>query len=230
MSLSACFEKKERLLWESGKGVWWVVNEAIEGGEQAFGKCSQGLIANICTGTKRERKRNRPTRAEKQANPELYPPKPNAVTLPTTAPTVARFEILTPELIESRSSLAPAQQSTIAAPSVPTVDPPWTAVATSVPDTGSTHLSLPRPVSVAPTVSNGNHSFRHALPSSSIIPFSRPTTSSRPTFVSRRDEQGTDPMRGVVHTRWQSSGDLPFDVTHRETGSNDASDSEDDDD
>jgi hypothetical protein len=39
MSLSACFEKKERLLWESGKGVWWVVNEAIEGGENAFSRC-----------------------------------------------------------------------------------------------------------------------------------------------------------------------------------------------
>lgn len=32
MSLSACFEKKERLVWESGKGVWWTVNESVEGG------------------------------------------------------------------------------------------------------------------------------------------------------------------------------------------------------
>jgi hypothetical protein len=220
---------------------------------------TQELITNIYTGTKRERKRNRPTRAEKQANPELYPPKPKAVTLPTTAPalpqpliarssvehplfpkalppsltaasvTMPRFEILTPELIESRSSLAPAQQPTIAAPPIPTIDPPQTAVPTSVSGTGLTHLSLQRPVSVAPTISNGNSSFRYTLPSSSITPFSLSTTSSRPTLSSARDEQSTGPMRGVVHTRWQSSIDLPFDVTPRETG-DDVSDSEDDDD
>jgi hypothetical protein len=161
-----------------------------------------------------------------------HPLFPNALppSLTAASATMPRFEILTPQLIESRSSLAPVPQPTIAAAPIPTVDPPPTTVPTSLSDTGLAHPSLQKPVSVAPTISNGNSSFRYTLPSSSIIPFSLSTIPSRPTFSSARDGQGTGPMRGVVHTRWQSSVDLPFDVAPRETGDNDVSDSEDDDD
>ncbi|PVG00508.1 hypothetical protein CPB86DRAFT_729255 [Serendipita vermifera] len=49
LSLFACFEKKEREIWEGGKGVWWTVNEQVPEGEQ-----------------KREKRKKRPPKA----NPE----------------------------------------------------------------------------------------------------------------------------------------------------------------
>lgn len=132
---------------------------------------------------------------------------------------------------ESRSSLVPVQQPMVPTSDVPSIAPPQISLPT-VPISGMelTHPSLqgsPKPLAAVTAASSIHPSFRSTLPSVSVIPSSRPTASNSISFGTSRCKQGAGSMRGVIHTRWQSSMDLPFDVTPRETGVNDTSDSED---
>jgi hypothetical protein len=43
------------------------------------------------------------------------------------------------------------------------------------------------------------------------------------SFGTAKDRQGAGSMRGVIHTWWQRSMDLLFDMTPHETGINDTS-------
>ena len=212
------------------------------------------------SGTKRERKRNRPRKNEKNAPGQVQsapskttPPFTSTFALPNPTqrirsahplfPVATPVHSVTPVVMQQQPlpirNASQPRSSFVARPApsfaLPTPVSGTTQPVDVAPSTSSSHRFVE--VAFKPTSITKNAATRPSFYSDSVsttsMPISRTTTSildrdpgpSRTFFAGRRDKQGAP--RGIVHTRWQGSGNFQFDARPRE--SHDPMESEDED-
>ncbi|KIM29461.1 hypothetical protein M408DRAFT_328724 [Serendipita vermifera MAFF 305830] len=211
MSLSACFKKQGRLPSEIGKGVWWVVDESVEGG------------------TKRERKRNsrrKNAKGEKLESPVvpsiIIDPGPESGPGTSLQVPLDRYLALPCATPVHPPSLKAASLGTLLQPSPETHSPRKPAPVPRSKPSALPEAGIP--------VSSGMRN-KADMPSSPLVNGPGPAMTNVPLkhtktsildrspkyrTLNKGEKDNHGDYRGTIHMRWQKSANLEFDATPRE--------------